>query len=70
MPIFCYDKLNAASTAPAYGEGMIDTLTLALTHGLILLAAWRLMSRPDLNDDTAPEPAPAAKPEPGSKAGA
>jgi hypothetical protein len=37
---------------------MIDNFALALTHGLMLLAAWRLLSRPDLDDDQAPPPAP------------
>jgi hypothetical protein len=32
---------------------MIDNLALALTHGLMMLAAWRLLSRPDLDDDNA-----------------
>ena len=32
---------------------MIDNFALALSHGLILLAAWRLMSRDDLDDDGA-----------------
>ena len=32
---------------------MIDNFALGLTHGLMLLAAWRLLSRPDLDDDTA-----------------
>jgi hypothetical protein len=32
---------------------MIDNFSLALTHGLMLLAAWRLLSRPDLDDDSA-----------------
>ena len=34
---------------------MIDNFALALSHGLILLAAWRLLSRPDLDDDGAPD---------------
>ena len=38
---------------------MIDNFALAVSHGLILLTAWRLMFRPDLDDDNAPEPAPA-----------
>jgi hypothetical protein len=38
---------------------MIDNFTLALTHGLMLLAAWRLLFRPDLEDDSAPIPDPA-----------
>jgi hypothetical protein len=33
---------------------MIDNFALGLTHGLMLLAAWRLLSRPDLEDDHAP----------------
>lgn len=36
---------------------MIDNFSLALSHGLLLLAAWRLLFRPDLDDDEAgPEP--------------
>ena len=33
---------------------MIDNFALGLSHGLMLLAAWRLLSRPDLDDDGAP----------------
>lgn len=33
---------------------MIDNFSLALTHGLMLLAAWRLLSRTDLDEDPAP----------------
>ncbi|WP_299323561.1 hypothetical protein [Parasphingopyxis sp.] len=32
---------------------MIDKFALLVTHGLMLLAAWRLLSRPDLDDDMA-----------------
>ena len=41
---------------------MIDHFALGLTHGLMLLAAWRLLRRTDLDDDRpAPvEPAPDA----------
>lgn len=28
---------------------MIDTFALAVSHGLLLLAAWLLMRRPDLD---------------------
>ena len=31
---------------------MIDTFALAISHGLILVAAWRLLFRPDLDDDS------------------
>ena len=34
---------------------MIDYFTLALTHGLIALALWRLMLRADLDSDTPDE---------------
>jgi hypothetical protein len=37
---------------------MIDSFSLALTHGLLLLVAWRLLFRPDLDED----PAPGAEP--------
>jgi hypothetical protein len=39
---------------------MIDNFALALTHFLLLLAAWRLLSRPDLDDDAAGAPEPPA----------
>jgi hypothetical protein len=37
---------------------MIDNFALGLTHALMLLAAWRLLSRPDFDDD---DDAPRAK---------
>jgi hypothetical protein len=41
---------------------MIDNLALALSHGLLILAAWRLLSRPDLDDpDIAAPPPPERK---------
>jgi hypothetical protein len=40
---------------------MIDNFALALTHGLMLLAAWRLLARPDIDDDAA-TPGEARKP--------
>lgn len=33
---------------------MIDNFSLLLSHGLILIALWRLLSRPDLDADTRP----------------
>ena len=39
---------------------MIDNLALALSHGLLLLAAWRLISRDDLDDDRVAAPEPGA----------
>ncbi|HYW16545.1 MAG TPA: hypothetical protein VE891_10400 [Allosphingosinicella sp.] len=39
---------------------MIDNFSLALTHGLLLLVAWRLLSRTDLDEDPAPGAEPAA----------
>ena len=35
---------------------MIDNFALALTHGLMLLAAWRLLSRAGLNDEAKDNP--------------
>jgi len=35
---------------------MIDSLALGLSHGLLMLTAWRLMTRRDLNDSAAPAP--------------
>jgi len=38
---------------------LIDLFTLALTHGLIALALWRMLFRADLDDDAgAARPAP------------
>ena len=37
---------------------MIDNFALLVSHGLMLLAAWRLLSRPDLNDDAIAPPVP------------
>jgi hypothetical protein len=65
-PPLCQTKLNGASTASYYavpiGDAgtdapMIDNFALAVSHGLMLLAAWRLLSRPDLDDDSAPRSA-------------
>jgi hypothetical protein len=33
------------------GPHVIDYFAIALTHGLIALAIWRLLERPDLDDD-------------------
>jgi len=35
---------------------MVDNFSIALSHGLLLLAAWRLIHRPDLDMEDAPEP--------------
>ena len=31
---------------------MIDLLSLGLTHALLMIAAWRLVRRPDLDRET------------------
>jgi len=41
---------------------LIDYFTLALTHGLIAAALWRLLFRPDLDADEAAVSAPPARP--------
>lgn len=33
---------------------MIDNFALAISHGLIALAVWRLLRRPDLDREDAP----------------
>ena len=42
---------------------MIDTFALALAHGLLILAAWRLLARADLDDTSTPDSAPSDAPE-------
>ena len=37
---------------------MIDSFSLALSHGLLLLAAWRLLTRDDLDDESVSPPSP------------
>jgi hypothetical protein len=38
---------------------MVDNFALALTHGLLALAAWRLLMRADLDSDPEREAGPA-----------
>ena len=40
---------------------MIDNFALALTHGLMLLAGWLLLRRPDLDREGDPPPRRAKK---------
>ena len=40
---------------------MIDNLALAISHGLIALAVWRLLRRPDLDREAAPAASACAK---------
>ncbi|MFA6123993.1 MAG: hypothetical protein WCS75_13480 [Sphingomonas sp.] len=35
---------------------MIDNFALAISHGLIALAVWRLLRRPDLDREDVPPP--------------
>lgn len=41
---------------------MIDNFSLGLTHALLLLAAWRLVFRADLDCEPPPPPDPAPAP--------
>jgi hypothetical protein len=34
---------------------MIDNFSLLLSHALVLIACWRLLSRPDLDSEDSPE---------------
>lgn len=40
---------------------MIDNLALAISHGLMLLAAWLLLRRPDLDRESEPGDTPEAQ---------
>lgn len=35
---------------------MVDLFSLALTHGLMAVALWRLLQRPELDVEDAPAP--------------
>lgn len=48
---------------------MVDNFALVLTHGLILLAVWRLMSRADLDVEPAPGEAAGADAPRGPRSG-
>lgn len=50
-------RRSTLSVTGFFSRTMIDTLSLLISHGLIMLAAWRLLSRPDLDRD------PEARPE-------
>ncbi|MFA6117219.1 MAG: hypothetical protein WC729_24690 [Sphingomonas sp.] len=46
---------------------MIDNFALAVSHGLMLLAAWFLLRRPDLDKEPGPrDPAPKPGDQPGA----
>jgi hypothetical protein len=44
---------------------MIDSFALAISHGLLMLTAWRLLTRPDLDKSAKPGPQLPTKPERG-----
>lgn len=43
---------------------MIDNFSLLVSHGLLALLCWRLLSRPDLDGEPPASAAPPAVPEP------
>ncbi len=45
---------------------MIDNFALALSHGLLLLVAWRLIGRIDLDVEPTDEAPPFRRPPPGA----
>ncbi|WP_196221686.1 hypothetical protein [Sphingobium sp. CAP-1] len=47
---------------------MIDALSLLISHGVILLAAWRLLPRADLDRDPDPQEPQAGQAEPHRRA--
>lgn len=46
---------------------MVDYLALAISHGLLALAMWRLVQRPDLDRDPAPGEGADPNPNPAPK---
>lgn len=40
---------------------MIDNLALGISHGLLLLTAWRLLKRADLDREPSPRDVPARR---------
>ena len=40
---------------------MIDNFALGVSHGLLLLCAWRLIFRADIDDDSVKPPVPGAR---------
>jgi hypothetical protein len=48
---------------------MIDTFSLALTHGLMILAAWLLLRRPDLDREDGDRPSRFGRRKAGSRDG-
>jgi hypothetical protein len=48
---------RSSAQADAGSYAMIDNFALALSHGLLLLAAWRLIWRKDLDVEAPPKPA-------------
>jgi hypothetical protein len=49
---------------------MIDNLALGLSHGLMMLAAFLLLKRPDLDHESSPQDTPAKKPDTKPRPGA
>jgi hypothetical protein len=47
------ESANGAGLTARHGKGasMIDMFSLVASHGLILIAFWRLISRPDLDSE-------------------
>ena len=48
---------------------MIDNLALGLSHGLMMLAAFLLLKRPDLDSEPSPRDAPAKPAKPAVRRG-
>ena len=47
----CQEGLTARQLPPAMASAMVDYLAIAISHGLLLIAAWRLFLRTDLDAD-------------------
>lgn len=47
------DAQGSKNEAVGEARRMIDNIALLVSHGLLLLACWRLLSRDDLDDESA-----------------
>jgi hypothetical protein len=57
----CQTSLNVASTSLRYATRMIDNFAIALTHGLMLFIAWKMLSSSGIDDEAVQTDAPTKK---------
>jgi len=56
-------RIGAGGIPEGWRGAMIDNFSLAISHGLMLLATWYLLKRPDLDREPSPrDETPPARP--------